>query len=583
MLTLVFCASIKSQAQGWPANYNGVMLQGFYWDSFDESQWTNLESQADELSGYFSLIWVPNSAYCNTLSGNMGYFPIYWFNQTSTFGSETALRSMIKTFKEKGTGIIEDVVINHKAGVSNWCDFATETWNGKTISWTLADICKGDDGGKTEKAGYKVTGAADTGEDFDGCRDLDHTSANVQNNVKTYLDFLLNDLGYTGFRYDFVKGFAAKYVGQYNTSAKPQFSVGECWDGNINVVKNWINGTKVDGVIQSAAFDFPLRYSIRGAFGNGAWYALNQSSLAADKDYQRYAVTFVDNHDTGSSGKDGADPLYANVEAANAYILAMPGTPCVFISHWKSYKTAIKKLITLRRLLGINSQSEIVSAATAIGGYILNVKGTKGNALLAFGNAAPANTAGYKLAMEGTAYKYYVPTSTDISALDEIKDVEDPEFKIPDFCKMDEGETCAFFEAPSTWTTVYCWRWDKTGNYTTNKWPGVKCEKIGKADNGNNVWKWSWNGNKVAQASTNEGIIFNNNGSQQTADLPFTNGGYYATYGIKGTVTDISDITAAPATKRAGIYTLSGQRIDAASTEALPHGIYIVNGKKIAK
>ena len=34
-------------AQGWPANYNGVMLQGFYWDSFNETRWTRLEAQAD--------------------------------------------------------------------------------------------------------------------------------------------------------------------------------------------------------------------------------------------------------------------------------------------------------------------------------------------------------------------------------------------------------------------------------------------------------------------------------------------------------------------------------------------------------
>lgn len=24
---------------GWPAHYGGVMLQGFYWGSFDESSW----------------------------------------------------------------------------------------------------------------------------------------------------------------------------------------------------------------------------------------------------------------------------------------------------------------------------------------------------------------------------------------------------------------------------------------------------------------------------------------------------------------------------------------------------------------
>ena len=45
-------------AQGWPANYSGVMLQGFYWDSFNDSRWTNLESQADELAEFFKLVWT---------------------------------------------------------------------------------------------------------------------------------------------------------------------------------------------------------------------------------------------------------------------------------------------------------------------------------------------------------------------------------------------------------------------------------------------------------------------------------------------------------------------------------------------
>ena len=58
------CASlccICAMAQGWPSSYGGVMLQGFYWDSFDDSQWTVLEKKADDLSGYFDLVWVPQS------------------------------------------------------------------------------------------------------------------------------------------------------------------------------------------------------------------------------------------------------------------------------------------------------------------------------------------------------------------------------------------------------------------------------------------------------------------------------------------------------------------------------------------
>ena len=51
-------------AQGWPANYGGVMLQGFYWDSYSDSRWTRLEAQADELAEFFTLVWVPQSANC---------------------------------------------------------------------------------------------------------------------------------------------------------------------------------------------------------------------------------------------------------------------------------------------------------------------------------------------------------------------------------------------------------------------------------------------------------------------------------------------------------------------------------------
>ena len=256
-------------AQGWPKDYKGVMLQGFYWDSYQDTKWSHLESLADELSQYFDLIWVPQSGNCNETSMQMGYAPIWWFNHKSAFGTEDQLRSMIKAFKDKGTGVIEDVVINHRKGNTNWCDFPEETWKGQTMHWSLADICQNDDGGNTKRNGYNVSGAMDTGDDFSGCRDLDHTSDNVRKNVKLYLRFLKEELGYTGFRYDMVKGFAAKYIGEYNASAQPTYSVGEYWDGDPAKLKSWLDGTKVDGKIQSAAFDFALKYYIKDAFGSG--------------------------------------------------------------------------------------------------------------------------------------------------------------------------------------------------------------------------------------------------------------------------------------------------------------------------
>ena len=59
---LVVMLPLLMLAQGWPSRYDGVMLQGFYWNSYSDSRWTKLESQADELAEFFKLVWIPQSA-----------------------------------------------------------------------------------------------------------------------------------------------------------------------------------------------------------------------------------------------------------------------------------------------------------------------------------------------------------------------------------------------------------------------------------------------------------------------------------------------------------------------------------------
>lgn len=591
LLLLMLALAGNVHAQGWPKDYKGVMLQGFYWDSYQDTQWSHLESQADELSKYFSLIWVPQSGYCNTLENQMGYAPIWWFRHDSAFGSEQQLRKMIKTFKDKGTGIIEDVVINHRNGNTNWCDFPPETWNGETFTWSLADICKGDDQGETERNGYALAGNNDTGDDFKGARDIDHTSANAQKNIKAYLDFLLNDLGYTGFRYDMVKGFAPKYIGMYNTSAKPAYSVGEYW-ANTGSIKNWINGTKVDGVPTSAAFDFDLKYRIFEAFSSdGDWSKLNGECLVRDSYYKQYAVTFVDNHDTGRTDGEGSSPLFANIEAANAYILAMPGTPCVFLPHWLQYKTAIKRMIATRRAVGISNTSDILQSAAKNDGFVLKVKGSQGDLLLILGTTTDANTQGMKLATSGDNYKMYVSNAVNINEVTSIKE-EKSTFHAPSFCVVNDGETCAFFEKPKNWSSdIKCWAWNAVGYFTGGGWPGVACTKVGVTNSGNEVWKWTWDGNFTtgsAEGQVPTGIIFNTSGGKQTNDLKFENGAYYNPTGVNlGVVTDIKKCVAQTSkTTSVKIYTLQGCEVGTTNNvqralQQLPKGVYLINHQKI--
>ena len=397
-------------SQGWPKDYEGVMLQGFSWDSFDDTKWTNLSSQADELSKYFSLIWVPQSGDCNTPYKNMGYMPVYYFKQNSSFGTESELREMIKTFKEKGTGIVADVVINHRNNLGaggSWVDFPVETYKGETFQMLPTDIVANDDGGNTAKQGYKLSINNDEGADWGGCRDLDHKSENVQKVLKAYLKYLKNDLGYTGFRYDMVKGYDGYHVGNYNDAASIEFSVGEYWDNN-EAIKIWINRTNR----KSAAFDFQFRYNVRDAANNGDWTKLNtENNLIHDVNFRRYAVTFVENHDMQDRGNASGytkDPINNNILAANAYMLAMPGTPCVFLPHWKKYKEEIKSMIDIRKTVGITNMSDYKILTSEHDLFRAEVTGKNGKLIVCVGTKAGKESAeaGYTNVLNGKNYAY---------------------------------------------------------------------------------------------------------------------------------------------------------------------------------
>lgn len=440
---IALLASINMFAQGWPANYSGVMLQGFSWDSYDYSQWTVLEKQAADMKGFIDLVWLPQSGKCIETTQVMGYKPYYYFNQNSSFGTEAELRSLIAKFKANGIGAIADVVVNHR-NTDGWFTFPTETYNGVTYKMQPTDICKNDDGGATAKQatkeGVSLSNNNDEGQDWDGCRDLDHKSANVQKIIKAYLKFLKEDIGYTGFRYDMVKGFSGTHVADYNDATGVEFSVGEYWDGNPSII-NWINKTNK----KSAAFDFQFRYNVRDAVGvkdNKVVSAQNWSKLKSDNNlmhdptYRQYAITFVENHDMQyRSADEQLDPLKRDTLAANAYMLAMPGTPCVFQPHWRAYKQEIKSMIEARKLAGITNMSNYTNKMAQTYCFANETTGNKAKLIVVVGNKTKAYTpsADYAQILEGYHYRYYLSKSAETA-----------------WCNIPSGEYEAGFKAKLT-------------------------------------------------------------------------------------------------------------------------------------
>lgn len=441
---IALLASINMFAQGWPVNYSGVMLQGFSWDSYDYSQWNVLEKQADDMKGFIDLVWLPQSGKCIETTQVMGYMPYYYFNQNSSFGTEAELRSLIAKFKANGIGAIADVVVNHR-NTDGWYTFPAETYKGVTYQMLSTDICKNDDDGKTatqaKKDGVSLSNNYDEGTDFGGCRDIDHKSENVQKIIKAYLKFLKEDIGYTGFRYDMVKGFSGSHVADYNDATGVKFSVGEYWDGNPSII-NWINKTNK----KSAAFDFQFRYNVRDAVNGAAngkvatssdWSKLNSNdNLMHDANYRRYAVTFVENHDTQKrSESEQNDPLRKDTIAANAYMLAMPGTPCVFQPHWRAYKKEIKSMIEARKLAGITNMSNYTNKMAQTSYFANETTGDKAKLIVVVGNNTKAYTPGadYAQILEGYHYRYYLSKSAETA-----------------WCNIPSGEYEAGFRAKLT-------------------------------------------------------------------------------------------------------------------------------------
>lgn len=634
-------------AQGWPANYGGVMLQGFYWNSYDDTNWTNLKSQVNDFADNFSLVWLPQSGKCLGNSQTMGYKPYYYFNQNSSFGTEAELRDLIKTFKGKGIGMVADVVVNHH-DTDGWFTFPAEVYKGVTYQFKSTDIVANDDKGKTAKEatkqGISLSKNNDEGEDWDGCRDLDHKSQNVQTIIKAYLKYLKDDLGYTGFRYDMVKGFSGSHVADYNKSVGVEYSVGEYWDSNARI-QSWINAT----LKNSAAFDFQFRYNVRDAINSNNWAALKSTNnLMNDKNWRQYAVTFVENHDMEyRSSSEQQDPIRRDTLAANAYLLAMPGTPCVFFTHWLEYKDEIGAMISARKAAGITNMSDYEVKVSTSAYYAVNVNKTL---CAAVGRLDKMENPGadWQKVLSGYHYAYFLNKSLETAFVDKASGIRDNSFKVKLIAVSKDASAKLVYTTDGTAPTAKSKQVASgdeitissdcvlkvgllvggsvkgiiTRNYTIQHVeegpdafeipaPGYTYNAyfVAPATWKNEVkcWAWTktanytggtWPGEKCYKIGKNgkqyiyqwcyygtlttppTGIIFSNNGSSQTDDFTFVNGAYYD---IKGKTTGISTPQTVKPAVSSNIYSLDGRivRRNASSLDGLSKGIYVYQGKKV--
>ena len=424
-----------------PGECEDVMLQAFYYDSYRDgapgdvkingvqlgnTKWTTLLEQSGEIGTYFDLVWLPPSG---KSEGGTGYHQTQYSNQNSDWGKQKDLLEFINRMHAANTKVVADIVINHAGCKSSWCDFYPQNFGEYgTFQPDASWICKTDEVNFNSEAGEwkgKATGTDDGGynmqDNYASARDWAHANPRVQEMMKAYLKWMKDVIGFDGWRYDYAQGFKGKYIDMYNNAAANYFSVVEFWNGDMNNIKSYLNDVNWN----TLAFDFSTKYSAIQGIADGNYTKCKGSGLLG-AGLSKFAVTFVDSHDTyfgcqggrdnndeiGGCGKSMEDYNKDRVLGANAFILSMPGVPCVFYPHWAKYKDAIGKMVLARKAAGVHSESQ-VSDEAGNGYYKATITGHHGSVRLLLGPNSGYNTtpAGYKLAYKGGNFAMYYTTT----------------------------------------------------------------------------------------------------------------------------------------------------------------------------
>lgn len=207
--------------------------------------------------------------------------------------------------------------------------------------------------------------------------------------------WLKSEVGFAGWRYDFVKGYAGWAIQLYNDHTFPEFSVGEYWDDDPQKVVDWIDSTHTDSQKRSTAFDFPLREVLRQAvdFGNYDYLKYHDKPSGVMGMWSDKSVTFIENHDTEEIRGGVNGPAFPNGDKTlegYAYILTHSGTPTVF---WRDIYDAgsenenkIRELIGIRKYYGIHSESKIfIDQAEKNSKYTTYIQGDNGEIAIKIG------------------------------------------------------------------------------------------------------------------------------------------------------------------------------------------------------
>ncbi|KAF7829434.1 alpha-amylase 3, chloroplastic [Senna tora] len=353
-----------------------ILCQGFNWESHKSGRWyMELKEKAAELASLgFSVIWLPPPT--DSVSPE-GYMPKDLYNLNSRYGNIDELKDLVKRFHQVGIKVLGDAVINHRcAQYQN----QNGVWNifGGRLNWDDRAVVADDPHFQvnleyiTDIFFIQGRGNKSSGDNFHAAPNIDHSQEFVRNDLKQWLCWMRKEIGYDGWRLDFVRGFWGGYVKDYVEASEPYLAVGEYWDSlsytygemdhnqdaHRQRIIDWINATNGS----AGAFDVTTKGILHSALERCEYWRLSDQKGKPPGVigwWPSRAVTFIENHDTGSTQGHWRFPSGKEMQGY-AYILTHPGTPSVFYDHiFSHYQTEIQALISLRKRNKIHCRSTV--------------------------------------------------------------------------------------------------------------------------------------------------------------------------------------------------------------------------------
>jgi len=272
-----------------PAVGNGyeLILQAFNWESHRGvagpggarlSWYAHLQANVDMIAeAGFTSVWLPPPS--DSVSPQ-GYLPRDLYKLDSAYGSEAELRDLVAALRDRGVKAVADIVINHRCahtqdGAGRWNRF------GGRLPWDETAIC-------CNNPEFGGRGSHKTGEDYVAAPNIDHTNGKVRADLAAWLGFLRTSIGFDGWRFDFVKGYAGSYAREYIDATVPALAFGEFWDtcgytdgvldynqdAHRQRTVNWCDAT--GGT--AAAFDFTTKGILQEAMARGELWRLSDAA-----------------------------------------------------------------------------------------------------------------------------------------------------------------------------------------------------------------------------------------------------------------------------------------------------------------